>query len=324
MPNLAPTLLDHSQMIPWAEDLIALAKRIEEPFDFHMTQPRLCYLAARRAGLKVLLDGGAGDVVLGHGSQMARHVRAGRLLQAWKDAKGLQAFWGAGSEGPLYQLYAASRGAFMPDALRRLRAAWRDRGLPPLPEGSAVDPDFAERVGLRRSLQERGALPQRMSFAEERIRSWPRSGLTVGRERYDRVAAALGMEARDPYMDRRVMMFCLSLPMDQFQANGWPKMIQRRAMAGLLPDPVRWRRGKEHLGWTFTQTLLRHWPDWPAAIPAQAPALAGRAMCVGMSFEQQCTTPEKAPEPVLNHVLPTALFLATVLPNTASSTKGSV
>jgi hypothetical protein len=36
-------------------------------------------------------------------------------------------------------------------------------------------------------------------------------------------------------MDQRGQAFCLSLPMDQFQADGWPRMILRRAMAGLLP-----------------------------------------------------------------------------------------
>ncbi len=30
-------------------------------------------------------------------------------------------------------------------------------------------------------------------------------------------------------------------------------------MAGRLPDTVRWRIGKEHLGWTTTQALARHW-----------------------------------------------------------------
>ena len=39
-------------------------------------------------------------------------------------------------------------------------------------------------------------------------------------------------------------------------AGGWPKAILRRATAGLLPDEVRWRRGREHLGWAFTWALV--------------------------------------------------------------------
>jgi hypothetical protein len=33
-------------------------------------------------------------------------------------------------------------------------------------------------------------------------------------------------------------------------------MVLRRAMAGRLPDAVRWRLGKEHLGWAFTKALM--------------------------------------------------------------------
>ncbi len=279
MPNLAPTLIDHANLAPWRDELLDAWAALEEPWDFHMTQPRTAYLAAQRSGVKVVLDGVAGDVVLGHGSQMARHIRAGRWLRAWKDAQGLNQFWGKGSAGPLQQVVLATRGAFMPDALRTLRQAWRMRTPPALPQDSAVDPGFARRVGLFDSLQaDRLAdCPRGMSFPEERIWSWPRSGLNVGRERYDRVAGHFGVEPRDPFMDRRVVDFCLSLPLDQFQQDGWPKMIQRRATAGLLPDAVRWRRGKEHLGWTFSQALMDQWPGWVEPIRAAQGGLAGRA-----------------------------------------------
>lgn len=269
MPNLKPTLIDYSDLGEWKDELIAAWYALEEPWDFHMTQPRTAYLAAQRAGVKVVLDGVAGDVVLGEGSQMARYVRSGRLLRAIRDARGLSAFYGAGPRYTARQLILAIRGAFMPDALRRMRAAWRERHLPPLPKDSAVDLAFAERAGLRQVLQDwnRADRPRRMGFAEERIWSCSRSGLTVGRERYDRVAGHFGVEPRDPFMDRRVWAFCLSMPMDQMQADGWPKMLLRRSMEGGMPDAVRWRRGKQHLGWTFTQRLMDHWPDWIEVIP---------------------------------------------------------
>jgi hypothetical protein len=48
--------------------------------------------------------------------------------------------------------------------------------------------------------------------------------------------------------------------------NGWPKAILREVTAGQLPDAVRWRRGKEHLGWAFTSSLVQ----------TQRPAIADR------------------------------------------------
>ncbi len=277
MPNLAPTLIDYSQLDPWRDDLIAAWMELEEPFDFHMALPRAAYLAAQRSGMKVVLDGGAGDVVLGHGSQMARHIRSGHWIRAWRDAAGLRQFWGLGSESVPKQLILATRGAFVPDWLRAMRHKWRSHRPASLPTGTAIDPIFAIRAGLIESLQAERLLdrPHGMSFPQERLWSWPLSGITVGRERYDRVASNFGVEPRDPFMDQRVQAFCLSLPMNQLQVDGWPKMILRRAMYGLLPNDVRWRRGKQHLGVTFTNALRAQWPDW------KEPLLATRADCLG-------------------------------------------
>ncbi|WP_223428713.1 asparagine synthase-related protein [Tateyamaria pelophila] len=270
MPNLLPTTIDYSQLEPWKDDLIAAWLALEEPFDFHMTQPRTTYLAAQRAGVKVVLDGVAGDVVLGHGGQMSRYIRSGQLMRAWRDATGLAKFWGPGSESGPRQLIQATRSAFVPDWLRVMRQSWRKRQRPNISEDAIIDPDFALSSGLFDSLQAWRLLdrPRRMSFPEERLWAWQLSGITVGRERYDRVAAHFGIEPRDPFMDRRVHTFCLSLPMDQLQKDGWPKVILRRAMAGLLPDEVRWRRGKEHLGYTFTESLFSQWPDWKLVVMA--------------------------------------------------------
>jgi asparagine synthase (glutamine-hydrolysing) len=90
----------------------------------------------------------------------------------------------------------------------------------------------------------------------ERAHTIDQPYLTVGRERYDRVAAAVAIEPRDPFLDLRVLAFCIRLPGEQTLNSGWPKTILRRATAGRLPDDVRWRRGKDHLGQAFTRTLL--------------------------------------------------------------------
>jgi asparagine synthase (glutamine-hydrolysing) len=44
---------------------------------------------------------------------------------------------------------------------------------------------------------------------------------------------------RDPARDRRVFEFCLSIPHDQYVRNGNERYLLRRAMKGILPDPIR-------------------------------------------------------------------------------------
>jgi asparagine synthase (glutamine-hydrolysing) len=270
MPGLAPTLVSHADLDAYLDDLIRLAKEIDEPFDFHMTLPRAVWLAGHRAGFRVMLDGAAGDVVLGHGTQLARYLRAGRWLRALRDAKGEERFWGP--TWPAWRALAeAARTALAPDWLRRARRRVQAARGSSLPKGALIHPDFAARIGLHQRIgQLRATAPDHfLPFPEERARAIMSAGLTVGRERYDRVASAIAVEPRDPFMDIRVAQMCLALPMELLQRDGWPKVLLREAMAGLLPDEVRWRRGKEHLGWTFTKALARHWPDW-RMIAAQA------------------------------------------------------
>ena len=166
----------------------------------------------------------------------------------------------------------------MPQFLRQLRASWRNFRLPNLPPGNAIDPNYAKRTGIRETLRSWNNVPikKEMRAGDEKLISWSRSGIVVARERYDRVAGQFGVEPRDPFMDRRVWEFCLSLPDSQLQTNGWPKIIMRRSMAGIVPDDVRWRKGKEHLGWTFTSKVMESWTNWPDVILESRTMLRGR------------------------------------------------
>jgi asparagine synthase (glutamine-hydrolysing) len=80
--------------------------------------------------------------------------------------------------------------------------------------------------------------------------------LVQGRECYDRIASAAAIEPRDPFADRRVLEFLLSVPAKHLESDGWPKRLLRQAMAGYVTDAIRWRRGKEHLGWEFNKRFF--------------------------------------------------------------------
>ncbi len=55
---------------------------------------------------------------------------------------------------------------------------------------------------------------------------------------YDMTAMAHGIEVRTPFMDWRLFCFCLALPIGAKLSNGRTKSILRRAVAGLVPDPI--------------------------------------------------------------------------------------
>lgn len=71
-----------------------------------------------------------------------------------------------------------------------------------------------------------------------------------------------GITKRDPTRDKRVIEFCMSLPVNQFVCKGEERSIIRRALIGILPEKVRLNykiRGKQAAD--FIQRLQPRWSD---------------------------------------------------------------
>jgi asparagine synthase (glutamine-hydrolysing) len=250
--------VSYADLGAYRDELLRLTVEAAEPFDTHMMLPRAVYLAAHRAAVKVVLDGVAGDVALYSDSLLARLLRRGRFVQAWQEATGERQVWGP--SWPLWKSLGMAAGrAWVPRPARLLRRRaswwWRDRQIG---RWELISRDFAKRTKLverRRQLRVRDSNSTGWTARNARGGS-SNASISVGRERYDRVASALAVEPRDPFVDLRVLDFCLSLPWEQLQSGGWPKLVLRRSMAGTLPDEVCWRQGKEHLGGAFIREIL--------------------------------------------------------------------
>lgn len=260
LPHLAPNDIAIEDFPAYADELLRLSQASGEPFDGHMAMLRAVYLAAHKAGFTVMLDGAAGDTTLMADDMVAWRLRHGDIIGAWHEAAGARRFWGA-QESSLKTFINGARYVVVPEWLRALRrrtsasAQQRRRD-----QASIVAPGLAARVNLaeRRVANARHVALQLDGRCDDRRALVTHPFITVGRERYDRVAAPLGIEPRDPFLDRRLLAFCLTLPADQIEYDGWPKIVLRRAMAGVLPDHVRWRVGKEHVGGQFEDAVIAH------------------------------------------------------------------
>lgn len=74
----------------------------------------------------------------------------------------------------------------------------------------------------------------------------------------DKQSMAWSVETRLPYMDYRVVEFLANLRDDMKIRDGWTKYINRKAVDGLLPDEVVWRKNK--LGWPVPE---KEWIEGP-------------------------------------------------------------
>lgn len=65
-----------------------------------------------------------------------------------------------------------------------------------------------------------------------------------GLETFNLLCQEVGIEARYPYLDTRVVEFCLAVPSAELSRHYQTKLLLRRSMAGILPEKVRLRIGK--------------------------------------------------------------------------------
>ncbi len=271
-PGINATLIDYAALDD-LEELAIASTRCAEPFDAPMTLHRAIYRAGHRAGTKIMLDGVGGDLALNAGNVVAELLHRRQFTKALRESAWQQ--WTvphvvAASRELLSTIWATT----VPAALRtvRRRRTWRSEDIKASNGQALINPTFASRIGLNsRRKRYRDRLYVDHVFGQEyRIDCIAHPHLTVGRERYDRVAATFAIEPRDPFLDLRLINFCLSLPQDQLHANRNTKSILRRAMVGAIPAEVIWRRGKEHVGWQFTQAIFPQLldpeqvfrPDW--------------------------------------------------------------
>ncbi|MFY8094286.1 MAG: asparagine synthase-related protein [Niveispirillum sp.] len=125
----------------------------------------------------------------------------------------------------------------LPDYLRSRIGRWRGHPKPMDPHhGIAryLNPVIRDKVMRRRMpivLQENSPV--------ERVRAFADHHIPMRCAYYAIMAARHGMAVSFPLLDRRVVDFMLSLPVHLFLADGQSRQPFRRAMRGILPDPVR-------------------------------------------------------------------------------------
>lgn len=257
---LQPTSVTWEDCAELMDAVTADWARHGEPFDAMMTLVDFQYRHAARQGVRSVMDGIDADSLLSEGNYLQQLVASGQIRRAVYESRQAARFH-ANRFSVWIWLRPALSGALMPDWLRRpLRLLRRS----PLPNRRFLLPAFRQRLDLdaRRRARAQAAACERRQVAVAGAQTAMNSPfLLAGIERYDRVAAAHGIEPRHPFLDRQLVEYCAWLPLSLRLRDGYPKWALRQALSPVLPAQVAWRRGKEHLGWRFNFALLQHSPE---------------------------------------------------------------
>jgi asparagine synthase (glutamine-hydrolysing) len=223
-------LLDTLKQIVWHLDEPSLALGVFP--QWHVMR------LARDGGVKVVLDGQGGDEVFaGYTNYAPQH---------------LYGLLGAQPHRFPFELAALGRNQGWPQARAAARSALAMRLRPAVQPTLGAKPDAAL---LSPELQ------QMADLSHDEWRLWPRVfdgwltnvlywELTRTRLpallRYeDRLSMAFSIESRVPFLDHRLVELAFALPDDVKRRDGWSKYGLRRALDGLLPASVTWRRDKK-------------------------------------------------------------------------------
>ncbi|MEJ8566864.1 asparagine synthase-related protein [Elongatibacter sediminis] len=239
---------------PGRDDLIEIAWGQPHPVDNSLLLPALCCLAARSAGMDVMLYGAAGDIVTSAPHMyVADHFRNGDWRLAVSESFGASrnhVYFRSRSASWLLARFMMS--AFLPEWCKRpIRKApfypARDPAPPPLMSRSLYDAyqEIKSESGPSGSNGER--LPPEGSNWNHQA-----SGLSG----FGRIGRRFGTQMRDPWADVDVVKFFVGLPLKYKIRDGWTKYLVRRAFRDRVDKDVIWRRDKNHLGWRFTRELM--------------------------------------------------------------------
>ena len=215
--------------------------------------------AARARGARVLLTGEIGNWTISAAPNyvLADYLREGRWREWWREARAMR--HRAGLRG----IAANSFGPWLPDLVwNRLRHF--SSGLE-LESRSALHPRLRDAVWREQEARRIG------------LAGWPSDvfQMTVDAlyemdfgEYRKGILGGWRIDKRDATADRRLVEFCLSLPIDMLLKNGVRRPLARAALADRLPPAVLDERRKGYQAADWHEALTRDLPTVSALIDA--------------------------------------------------------
>lgn len=211
---------------------------VGEPFAMpNLFLTRTLYAEAQAAGLEAVLDGFAGDNVVGHGER--RLVELARSLRWLTLAREVQAIAHT-TRQPRRAGLQVLRDYVLAPLIEPIRS--------PSPAVTFAHPDLLPPPPL----PETGGWTDHAAHVADLSSPLLQHAFEVAYA----VGTAHGIEPRFPFASVPLVEFCLSLPSHQRMRDGLTRSILRRAMQGRLPESVRLRPGKARLATNFAEALF--------------------------------------------------------------------
>jgi asparagine synthase (glutamine-hydrolysing) len=242
----------------------------DEPYPglFHLKMEKVLVDRAAELGVGTILSGGGSELITeGNRYHLADLILQGQWHEALREAKQWakaknQSLWSILSKFGLEPSLPPLLRLGIPTWLRRGYGRWPKLGdfvIPPW-----IEPDFAKKWGLRdkaiATLRQLHRYPIEQSFNYLELQA------AAGNWASWYLAAPSDIRISQPFLDPRLITYCLSLPRQLREVPGVPKPLLQEAMGGILPEPIRTRKYKGNFNQVYWQGLSQNLPHLEAMV----------------------------------------------------------
>ena len=208
------------------------------------------YDRAKQQGVRVFLDGVDGDTTVSHGWRyLTSLVYTGHWQRLYRELAATSRNVNI-SRKVVVEKYCIE--PFIHEPLAQIK----QKLFPHQNYDELINSNFAKETQVYSHIQKIASEPLFLTARKQHFAGMSTGLYPLAMEICDRAATPRSVEPRYPFFDRRLMEFCLAIPLDQKFKQGYTRSVFRRAMEGILPPEVQWRTNKAKLGSNFQRNLL--------------------------------------------------------------------
>lgn len=216
------------------------------------------YKKAQNEGVRVLLNGFEGDATVGKGYGLLQELaRKKKFKTVMNEVKGISK---RTNNDPYKILFYEVIGPMAPEFLKIIWRFFNQDFRYQKDEKKIINGNFARKINLmkRYEIIDEYSKNKGKGVRENHFYELNSGFYQMILEEFDQIAATFSIEFRYPFMDRRLLEFCLALPPEQQIHDGWDRIIMRRVMNEILPPEIQYRHDKKFFDSNFNLGLLKY------------------------------------------------------------------
>lgn len=239
---------DNYPSLEGVSDLISASKKLV--FAPGQAMNAIFYKKINEQGFDVILDGSGGDEVIAFGNirlfELAKSKQWRKLWKTTKAASGLFAESRLEMFIPLFLRYSGFKGSYTLGRLyNKLINYFNKPANIYFKRGHVFQKPIAHEAPAD-------------SEQDSRVNYFNSQFFTIVTESLEFLAAKNGVELRMPFYDKRLVEFCVTLGAEDSMDEEWTRLIMRKAMEGILPKKIQWRKTKLDFSVHIKNGLQQH------------------------------------------------------------------